>query len=167
MSGGIAMKYYVVDAFTDEVFKGNPAGVCLLESEIPDEMMQLIAFENNLAETAFLLKKENTYCLRWFSPKVEIDLCGHATLATAFIVMNFVDLNLKQIDFETKSGILSVTRNGDLYTMNFPSRMPVPIEINNSLLEKALGYKVLETHLSRDLLVVVENENVVKNLNVY
>lgn len=138
------MKYYIIDAFTDSIFKGNPAGVCLLKSEISDKIMQMIAFENNLAETAFLLRKENTYCLRWFTPEVEIDLCGHATLATAFVVMNFVDMNLKHIDFETKSGILSVIRNGDIYTMNFPSRMPIPTKINN-ILEKALGCKVIET----------------------
>lgn len=159
------MKYFVVDAFTDIIFKGNPAGVCLLESEISDDVMQLIAYENNLAETAFLLNMNGTYYLRWFTPEVEIDLCGHATLATAFVVMNYVDLNLKQIDFETKSGTLSVTRYDDIYTMNFPSRMPKPTE-TNPMLEKAFGCNVLETHLSRDLLVMVENENIVKNLNV-
>lgn len=133
--------------------------------EIPDDVMQMIAFENNLAETAFLLKKQGIYDLRWFTPEVEIDLCGHATLATAFVVMNYVELELKQIEFETKSGTLSVTRNDDMYTMNFPSRMPEPVIIN-PLLEEALGCKVLETHLSRDLLVVVENESIVKNFNV-
>ena len=140
----VILKYYVVDAFTDELFKGNPAGVCLLETEISDVLMQKIAFENNLAETAFMLIKENKYYLRWFTPEVEIDLCGHATLATAFVVMNYVDSEIKNIDFETKSGILSVTRNEDVYTMNIPSRMPVPTE-KNVLLEKALGCKVLET----------------------
>ncbi len=159
------MKYYVIDAFTDKLFKGNPAGVCLLDKEISDNLMQKIAFENNLAETAFLLKKEDTYCLRWFTPEVEIDLCGHATLATAFVVMNYVDTSIGDIDFETKSGTLSVTRNDDIYTMNFPSRMPVPTE-KDALLEKALGCKVLETHLSRDLLVLVEDEQTVANLNV-
>lgn len=159
------MKYFVVDAFTDIIFKGNPAGVCLLESEISDDVMQLIAFENNLAETAFLLNKNGTYHLRWFTPEVEIDLCGHATLATAFVVMNYVDLNLNKIEFETKSGTLGVTRNNDTYTMNFPSRVPEPTK-TNSLLEKALGCKVLETLLSRDLLVLVEKEDIVKNLNV-
>ena len=161
----VILKYYVVDAFTGELFKGNPAGVCLLETEISDVLMQKIAFENNLAETAFLLKKENKYYLRWFTPEVEIDLCGHATLATAFVVMNYVDSEIKNIDFETKSGILSVIRNDDVYTMNIPSRMPVPTE-KNVLLEKALGCKVLETHLSRDLLVLVEDEQTVANLNV-
>lgn len=159
------MKYYIVDAFTDELFKGNPAGVCLLEAEISDEIMQKIAFENNLAETAFLLKKNKDYYLRWFTPEVEIDLCGHATLATAFVVMNYVDNSLNEISFETKSGKLYVTRNKDTYTMNFPSRMPVPTTVS-PILEKALGCKILETYLSRDLLVIVEDESIVHGLNV-
>lgn len=159
------MKYYVVDAFADELFTGNPSGVCLLETELTDELMQKIAFENNLAETAFLLKKDGTYFLRWFTPEVEIDLCGHATLATAFVAMNYVDTSLKEIEFETNSGKLSVIRNNDLYTMNLPSRMPTPTP-KNSMLEKALGVKVLETHLSRDLLVLIENEKDVADLNI-
>ena len=159
------MKYYIVDAFTEELFKGNPAGVCLLSTEISDELMQKIAFENNLAETAFLINRSNNYYLRWFTPEVEIDLCGHATLAAAFVVMNYVDKSLNEISFETKSGRLYVTRNEDIYTMNFPSRMPVPTTVAPAL-EKALGCKILETYSSRDLLVIVENENIVKGLNV-
>lgn len=159
------MKYYVVDAFTDQLFKGNPAGVCLLDKEISEEQMQMIAFENNLAETAFLLKSKDGFNLRWFTPDVEIDLCGHATLATAFVVMNYVDTALTHISFQTKSGELSVTRTGSLYTMDFPSRMPVPTDID-PLLEKALGCRVLETQLSRDMLVLVESEKIVANLDV-
>ena len=157
------MKYYVVDTFTDKMFKGNPAGVCILEEKITDGLMQQIAFENNLAETAFLLKKDNTYHLRWFSPEEEIDLCGHATLATAFVVMNYMDQNLDTIDFSTQSGVLSVTRDGDFYRMNFPSRKPVPVRTDPRL-ERALGCRVLETHLSRDLLVLVDDESALRNL---
>jgi PhzF family phenazine biosynthesis protein len=159
------MKYYVVDAFTEELFKGNPAGVCLLEKAIPDVIMQKIAHENNLAETAFLLKDGDTYKLKWFTPEVEIDLCGHATLATAFVVMNYVEPKLNKIAFETMSGTLIVTRNEDLFTMDFPSRMPKAIQ-KNELLEEALGCKVLETYLSRDLIAVVESEEKVKNLQL-
>ena len=159
------MKYFVVDAFTEELFKGNPAGICLLEEDLSDVVMQKIAFENNLAETAFLRKKGEGYHLRWFTPEVEIDLCGHATLATAFVVMNHVNPALQVIDFETKSGTLGVARHGDLYTMNFPSRMPRPAETDRRL-EKALGCRVLETHQSRDLLVVVESEQDVAHMNV-
>jgi PhzF family phenazine biosynthesis protein len=125
--------------------------------------MQKIAFENNLAETAFLLRKGNMHFLRWFTPEVEIDLCGHATLAAAFVVMNYVNPQQTNIDFETKSGTLTVTRHGDIYMMNFPSRKPVPVK-TDALLENALGCRVLEIHLSRDLLVLVENESAVKNL---
>ncbi len=159
------MKYYVIDAFADEIFKGNPAGVCLLEDDTSDDIMQKIAFENNLAETAFLLKKDEVYYLRWFTPEVEMDLCGHATLATAFVVMNYVEPELQHISFETKSGTLSVVRENDMYKMDLPSRMPVP-EAMDQRLEEALGCKVLETHLSRDLVVVVDKEETVRSMSV-
>lgn len=159
------MKYYVIDAFADKLFSGNPAGVCLLDYEITDDIMQKIAFENNLPETAFLLKDNDQYYLRWFTPEVEIDLCGHATLATAFVVMNYVLPKMNEIIFETKSGKLTVIRNEDIYTLDFPSRMPKPIEMP-ALIEQALGCKVIETHLSRDMLVLVENEDDILNLQV-
>lgn len=159
------MKYYIIDAFTEELFKGNPAGVCILDNELSDDVMQKIAFENNLSETAFLIKKNSVFYLRWFTPDVEIDLCGHATLATAFVVMNYIEPNLSEIEFETKSGKLTVKRQNDLYTMDFPSRMPV-ITKTDQRLSSALGCEVLETYLSRDLLVVVENEETVRNLNI-
>lgn len=155
------MKYYVVDVFTKEHFHGNPAGICLAEEALEASLMQNIATENNLAETAFLVKREEgVYDLRWFTPEVEIDLCGHATLGSAYVLMNFVDPTLKKVAFHTMSGILTVERNNDRYAMNFPSRKPVPCTVPD-LLEKALGVKVLETHLSRDLLVIVENEQTV------
>ena len=103
------MKYYVVDVFTDELFSGNPAGVCLLESFPDDSVMQKIAFENNLAETAFLVNREGYYDLRWFTPKVEMDLCGHATLGSAYVLMNYVDQQMSRVDFHTRSGILTVS----------------------------------------------------------
>lgn len=158
------MKYYVVDAFASELFKGNPAGVCLLEKELNDETMQSIAAENNLAETAFLLKKGNEYSLRWFTPETEIDLCGHATLATAFVLMNYVETGLVSVEFQTQSGTLIVTREEDFYVMDFPSRGPISCEIPAEL-QDALGVKVLEMYLSRDYLVLVENEAAVTNLN--
>lgn len=157
------MKYYVVDAFTDKVFKGNPAGVCLLEKELPDKILQKIAFENNLAETAFLLKKKNKYILRWFTPEVEMDLCGHATLATAFVIMNYIDKSCKKIEFHTISGKLIVKRNKELYTMDFPARKPCPVSIP-PLLIPALRCHIAEAHLSRDLLVLLDKESDVLNL---
>lgn len=94
------MKCYVVDAFSDKIFKGNPAAICVLEEWISDDLMQKIAQENNLSETAFTVKQEaNIYALRWFTPEDEIDLCGHATLATAFVLMSFFEKELEQISF--------------------------------------------------------------------
>jgi PhzF family phenazine biosynthesis protein len=158
------MKYYVVDVFTDAVFGGNPAGICLLDTWIDESLMQKIAFENNLSETAFLVKQDGYYDLRWFTPEVEMDLCGHATLGSAYILMQFVDPKMKQVAFHTQSGILTVTRDADdVLIMDFPSRKPNLCPIPD-MLEKALGTKVLETHMSRDMLVVVENEKIVKDL---
>lgn len=157
------MKYYVVDVFTKERFYGNPAGVCLLDEWLPEERMQSIAFENNLAETAFLVKNDGYYDLRWFTPEVEIDLCGHATLGSAYVLMNYVDTGMKRVDFHTKSGVLTVTRNEDLYTMDFPSRPASPCK-KPELLEEALGVPVLETHMARDLLVLLKDEKTVREL---
>lgn len=151
----------MVDSFTNERFCGNPAGVCILDEWIPDERMQSIAFENNLAETAFLVKRDGYYDLRWFTPEVEIDLCGHATLGSAHVLMNYEDKNSDIINFHTMSGVLTVTRNDDIYIMNFPSWDPNPCE-KPAILEEALGVPVLETHKSRDLLVLLENETILR-----
>jgi PhzF family phenazine biosynthesis protein len=158
------MRYYVVDAFAERLFAGNPAGVCLLDEWPQDRLMQSIAFENNLAETAFLVKRQGYYDLRWFTPEVEIDLCGHATLGSAHILMTEVDRSTDRAEFHTKSGVLTVTRQGNAYRMDFPSRKPVPYD-KPGILERALGAKVLETHLSRDLIALLESEEAVKNLN--
>ena len=157
------MKYYIVDAFTDVLFKGNPAGVCILDSELDVLTMQKIAAENNLSETAFVLKQKEYYSLRWFTPKVEIDLCGHATLGSAFVITNFVDISNNEIRFETKSGILTVIKKEDLYVLDFPSRKPKKIEVT-PLMEKAIGASVCEAHIARDLLLLLENEQQIRNL---
>jgi PhzF family phenazine biosynthesis protein len=161
--GGIVLKYYIVDAFTNELFKGNQAGVCLLDEWLNDEIMQNIASENNLAETAFVVKRNDYYDLRWFSPETEIDLCGHATLASAFVISNFVDNSREKIDFHTMSGKLSVEKKADLFEMDFPARMPTPIPITQ-LMEEAIGVSIQEAHLSRDMLLLVDSEQQVKNL---
>jgi len=157
------MQYFVVDAFTDELFRGNPAGVCLLNEWLDEAVMQKIAFENNLAETAFVVKRKDYYDLKWFTPEVEMDLCGHATLAAAFVVNNFVDKNNSIMKFETMSGILIVEKADDLYVMDFPSRKPVPTEIT-ALIEKSVGVNVVEAHLSRDLLLLLKDEETVRTL---
>jgi PhzF family phenazine biosynthesis protein len=157
MKGVETMKYYVVDVFTEKHYCGNPAGVCILEQWPEDELMQKIAYENNLAETAFLVPRGEDYALRWFTPELEMDLCGHATLGSAYVLMNYIKPSMEKVNFHTKSGILTVVREGSLFTMDFPARKPVRCEIPE-LLEKALGVKVLETYQSRDLLVVIEHE---------
>ena len=157
------MKYYVVDAFADKLFSGNPAGVCLLDEWLDDEAMQSIAAENNLAETAFVIKRERHYNLRWFAPLTEIDLCGHATLASAFVVSNYLDIGIETMDFHTKSGILSVKKTDDLFEMDFPSRKPDRIEVT-PMMEQAVGTSVSESYISRDMLLLLDTEKQVENL---
>ncbi len=159
----IDLKFYIVNAFTDELFKGNLAGVCLLENWISDDIMQKIANENNLSETAFLVKKNKGYELRWFTPECEIDLCGHATLASAYILFSFFEKQKSSLAFETRSGVLTVAKADSKLAMDFPSRKPAPTPVPNGL-DVALGAKILETHLSRDLIVLLKSEEVVQNL---
>ena len=120
------MRYYVADAFTDELFRGNPAGVYLLDSWLEESCMQSIAAENNLPETAFTVPGGNGYELCWFTPETEIDLCGHAALAGAFILSRFVDGNAGEYLFQSKSGPLTVRRKGGLFELDFPSRPSPP-----------------------------------------
>lgn len=157
------MKYFIVDAFAEQVFQGNQAGVCLVETPLDDETMQNIAAENNLAETAFLMKNGSDYDLRWFTPEVEIDLCGHATLASAYVISKFVDKDKKTVHFHTKSGILSVTEKGDYYEMTLPSRKPKRAEISPQI-QQAIGCPVLEAARARDLLLLVQDKNAVQTL---
>ncbi|KOF57537.1 phenazine biosynthesis protein [Clostridium sp. DMHC 10] len=158
------MKYYVVDAFADEVFKGNPAGVCVLDNPIDDSTMQKIAGENNLSETAFVVKNGNSYNLRWFTPRAEIDLCGHATLGTSYVISNYVDIGIENMTFNTASGTLKVKRNGDLYEMDLPLREPKKIELSHEIISEAIGVGPIEIYLSRDLFVVLETEKQVEEL---
>ena len=157
------MRYFVVDAFADELFRGNPAGVCLLDEWLSDALLQSIAVENNLAETAFLIRREGFYDLRWFTPELEIDLCGHATLASAFVIFKFIEPEASSLAFETQSGRLVVARAGGLLEMDFPARMPEPIAVPE-LAEAALGVPVLEAHASRDLMLLVGSEQEVREL---
>lgn len=122
-------KIYQVDAFTDRLFGGNPAAVCPLENWLPDDIMQKIAMENNLAETAFFVKEDDHYRIRWFTPAVEVDLCGHATLASAFVLFHHENYSRDEITFQTqRSGILTVKKDDDYLTMNFPADRAVPAE---------------------------------------
>ncbi|HOX77434.1 MAG TPA: PhzF family phenazine biosynthesis protein [Bacteroidales bacterium] len=116
--------FYQVDAFTDRLFGGNPAGVCPLEEWLPDEVMQKIAMENNLSETAFYIRKEEGYHIRWFTPKVEVNLCGHATLASAHIIFQTTGISDDTIPFQSRSGLLNVRKEGDLLVLDFPANKP-------------------------------------------
>ena len=115
------MKQYVVDAFTDRVFHGNQAAVCVLDAWLPEELMMNITRENNFSETAFTVREGEKWHLRWFTPGGEIDLCGHATLGTAFVLLNYYEKDAQQVVFTTLSGDLIVTRKGELYEMEFPA----------------------------------------------
>ncbi|RYE17654.1 MAG: PhzF family phenazine biosynthesis protein [Sphingobacteriales bacterium] len=150
---------YQVDAFTDTLFGGNPAAICPLTEWLPDELMQQIATENNLAETAFFVKNETGYKLRWFTPEYEIDLCGHATLASAHILFTELGYTADIINFKTvKAGTLTVKKDGDKYSMDFPSRPPAPAEIPEHLLEALGGKQPIAVLRSRDYVLVYESE---------
>ena len=156
---------YQVDAFTDELFKGNPAAICPLERWLPDEELQNIAAENNLAETAYYIPKGNgSYDLRWFTPGVEIDLCGHATLATAHVILAIrKESSASRLSFQTKSGELIVEHSGGLYTLDFPSRPPSEVVADPALVD-ALGAKPRKILGARDYLCVYETEAEVRAL---
>ncbi len=157
------MKQYVVDAFTDKVFAGNPAAVCVMESWISDDLMMSITKENNLSETAFAVKiSDKVYKLRWFTPGGEIDLCGHATLATAFVIMNYYEPTIDEVCFKTLSGELIVKKKDELFEMEFPSYDLREVDVISDM-EKAIGYRPLKAFIGRDLLCVLENENQVRN----
>lgn len=157
------MKQYIVDAFTDKVFAGNPAAVCILERWLPEGTMQAIATENNLSETAFAVKTGQGYHLRWFTPGGEIDLCGHATLATAFVLMNYYDPQAKKLLFDTLSGVLTVTKEGDLYEMDFPAYQLTCVPVTQQMID-AIGAIPTQAYLGRDLLCVFDSEATVRAL---
>lgn len=155
---------YQVDAFTEEIFRGNPAAICILKEWLDEKLMQNIAMENNLSETAFCIVKEDLWELRWFTPEEEIDLCGHATLATAYVIFEILNYPGSTVKFTTKSGILTVEKQGDIMTMEFPSREGTKVEITDQLI-KGLGKEPKEAYESRDLMVVYENEQEIRELN--
>ena len=151
------MKQYVVDAFTKDVFKGNPAAVCVRDAWLPDELMQKIAVENNLSETAFVVKEGEVYHIRWFTPGKEVDLCGHATLASSYVLSRFFDPQAEEFVFTSMSGELRVRKQGDLLILDFPSRMPEEVPFTEEM-RKAIGGLEARAYLSRDLMLVLEDE---------
>lgn len=155
------MEYYIIDAFTDVLFQGNPAGVCVTNAPLDTPLMQKIATENNLPETAFLTPAKKGYALRWFTPTKEIDLCGHGTLAAAYVVTHFISYTNNPIRFFTKSGILEADREDEAYVLSFPEIIPKKITLNPGQLA-ACHIQPQETLSCRDLLLVLENEAAVK-----
>jgi len=149
---------YQIDAFTGRVFGGNPAAVCPLDRWIDDGLMQKIAEENNLSETAFFVRSGKGYEIRWFTPAIEIELAGHPTLAAAYVIFNYCGHGSDEIRFSSKSGGLTVTSDGDLLKMNFPALEAVAAAENETV-NRALGKKPKELYRTRDYLAVFDSED--------
>lgn len=161
----MTLTIYQVDAFANELFAGNPAAVVPLEAWIDDDLMQKLAMENNLAETVFFVKTDAGYHIRWFTPEYEIDLCGHATLASAYIIKTFLEPHVPEIHFTTqKAGVLKTTAKDGVYTLDFPARMPLAAETPENLLESLGVTNAVEVLRSRDYFVVLPSEEAVKNV---
>jgi len=158
------LSIYQVDAFAEKVFAGNPAAVIPLQDWIEDELMQKIAMENNLSETVFFVKGDESYHIRWFTPEYEIDLCGHVTLASAYVIKNFIEPHLAEINFTTqKAGTLKAYAKDGVYTLDFPSRMPEACEEPKDLLKSVGVTNAVEVLRSRDYFIVLPNEEAVMN----
>ena len=157
------MKQYIVDAFTDKPFAGNPAAVCVMDRWPSEMSMMKLAMENNLSETAFIVKEEKGYHLRWFTPGTEVELCGHATLASAYVILNYYEPESSEVRFNTLSGELIIHRNGNLYEMDFPTYELQEIPVTNAM-GKAFGARPQKAVLGLDLVCVFESEDIVRNM---
>ena len=157
------MKQYVVDAFTDHVFCGNQAAICVLNEWVSEELMMNITRENNFSETAFVVKEGNQYHLRWFTPGGEIDLCGHATLACAYVLFRFYIPKSEEVIFTTLSGNLVVRKKEDLLEMEFPAYELKKVPVTDGMSD-AIGATPQRAYLGRDLLCVFDDEAIVRNL---
>lgn len=156
---------YHVDAFADRPFSGNPASVVVLDDWLPDPLMQAIAAENNLSETAFVVRSTTPMELRWFTPRVEVPLCGHATLATAFVLRTVLAASTDHLAFDTKSGVLTVQESAGAFTLNFPAIPVVPDASLHDQLSEILGAPVIEVHVAKDrYLCLLPSAEHVRNL---
>jgi PhzF family phenazine biosynthesis protein len=167
----MALSVYQVDAFAESIFKGNPAAIVPLQSWLETDLMQQIAMENNLSETAFFVKdtdgagEEGAYQIRWFTPEFEIDLCGHATLASVYVIKNFLEPHLSSFHFTTqKAGVLKAYAKDGVFTLDFPSRMPVAVDDGKKVLESIGLSTAVEVLRSRDYFVVLPDEEAVRNV---
>ena len=157
------MKQYIVDAFTDKPFAGNPAAVCVMDAPLPDSFMQMLAVENNFSETAFLLREGEGWRLRWFTPGTEVNLCGHATLASSFVLLNDYEKEKDSVRFFTRSGVLTVTRKGGLYEMDFPVCPQREIPVTDEM-EAAFGVRPVKALLGPDLVCVFADEEEIRRM---
>ena len=155
---------YQIDAFANRAFEGNPAAVCPLDSWLPDELMQSIAAENNLSETAFFVPEGTGYFIRWFTPTMEVNLCGHATLASAYVLFNILEFDGNEIDFNSKSGILPVSKDGDSLVMDFPSQPPEPCDTPKEIIE-AFGIVPNECLIYENYVAIFDNAEQVQTAN--
>ncbi|NAO96155.1 PhzF family phenazine biosynthesis protein [Halomonas sp. Choline-3u-9] len=155
---------YQVDAFASKPFEGNPAAVCPLEAWLDDALLQAIAAENNLSETAFFVSTESGYHLRWFTPSVEVDLCGHATLAAAWVIFNALGDSSETLQFQTRSGQLLVKREGDELAMDFPAKTLEPLAMHAEVAAAFGGIDIEELLISDDIVVVVNDARLIESL---
>jgi PhzF family phenazine biosynthesis protein len=160
------IKIFQIDAFTDKLFSGNPAAVCILEKWLPGELMQSIANENNLAETAFVVSKGKDFEIRWFTPTTEVDLCGHATLASAFVLFNLLNYQDPVIRFySSRSGSLSVTKSGEMLYLDFPTDTLELISGEHDLMVSCIGIRPTEVYKGKtDYIAVIDSESSLKDL---
>ncbi len=153
---------YQIDAFASKLFEGNPAAVCPLDEWLPDDTMQAIAAENNLSETAFFVPTSSGFHIRWFTPVSEVDLCGHATLASAYVLFDILNCLNDRIEFKSKSGLLAVTRENEWLVMDFPAQPPEPCEVPREI-AAAFAASPAESLKSEDYMVVFEREADIKS----
>lgn len=159
------LKLYQIDAFTSELFKGNPAAVVPLKEWLDEEIMQNIGLENNLSETAFFVQEGTRYHIRWFTPKTEVSLCGHATLASSYVIFNYLQPDLNTIHFFSKSGELIVTRANDMISLNFPAKRPKPVTPPAPILA-AVTIPPKEILFNDSYLAIFEDEDQVRNMKI-
>jgi len=159
------LQIFQIDAFTSEIFKGNPACVMPLDNWLPDELLLKIAKENNVSETAFFIKKDDHFYLRWFTPEIEMDLCGHATLATAYCLKKHMNFNKDLVKFDSMSGELIVKFEGDYMQMDFPHRKPIKSDLPQNIMD-SLSIRPKEILKSRDYVLVYENEDQINNIKI-
>lgn len=157
------MKQYIVDAFTNQPFSGNPAAVCVMDRWSSEEAMMKLAMENNLSETAFIVKEREGWHLRWFTPGTEVELCGHATLASSFVILNFYEPDSDVVRFNTMSGFLTIRKKGNLYEMDFPTYALKEIPVTDAM-ERAFGSRPVRAVLGLDLVCVFETEDQVRSM---